>query len=87
MTKIKMGFVIALIGIACAAAGAKSDPPCWYNQQYYKVGNSYLPAGVLGVDYDCWESTSTCTYYRPNPVTQPNYYVPCLDGTYTVIPK
>jgi hypothetical protein len=87
MTKIKVtGITVALLGLLCAAFKSAQNPPCWYNQQYYLVGGTYVPAGILGETYICWESTNTCTYYRPNPVTQPNVYVACQDGTYTSIP-
>jgi hypothetical protein len=88
MKKVKIaGLAIALVGIIYATYGAKQNPPCWYQQQFYKVGSSYIPVfGSLGVEYDCSASTSVCTYYRPNPVTQPNTYVPCHTGIYSVIP-
>ena len=32
--------------------------------QYYKNGNSYLPAGIEGYDYECqFDHFGTCTYY------------------------
>ena len=87
MSKMKSaGLLVALLSVTIAAFKSAQQDPCWYRPQYYQVGNSYYLAGELGVDYYCALSINTCTWYRPNPVTQPNYYLPCQSGTYTVIP-
>lgn len=79
--------VFAFVGAIAAAFTSSKDSGCWYSQQYVKVGINYVAVGEFGVDYDCWITAGTCTYYKPFPVTQPNRYDPCHQGTYTVIPE
>ena len=68
------------MAISGAYAIAVRTNPCEYQDQYYRIGNTYYPAGIFGVQYACTTlPTYVCTYYRPNPF-QPNYYQPCKTG-------
>ena len=86
MKKIKVTFMILAIlaGIGGAFATKLHDPDtCLNAQQYHKVGSSYVPAGQIGVNYDCITPLSnTCTYWI-NPAT--NQYEACRIGTYLFI--
>jgi len=76
---------IAIIGAMCSAFVTKmADPVCEDCPQYYLSGNMYYPAGTFGETYDCDEvnQATTCSYYKPDPAGQPNYYAPCRFGTY-----
>jgi len=90
MKKINMPIAAAFFAIVLLISFRPSrQSVCTYSPQFYKSGSSYVPVkGVMGVDYDCWyEPIGTCTYYRPNPVWQPNYYVACKSGYYWPIPN
>jgi hypothetical protein len=90
MKKVRMPIAAVLLSVVLLISFRSSrQSVCVYSPQFIKVGASYLPVnGVEGVDYDCWfEPIYTCTYYRPNPVWQPNYYVACRSGYYYPIPK
>jgi hypothetical protein len=50
--------------------------------QYIPVNNSFKPAGVFGIDYDCHEATDVCTYYQPDSVAHPQEYLPYRKGKY-----
>jgi hypothetical protein len=84
MKKTRMA--IMTISVIVAVAGAFATPPsliCTDYPQFYKVGlNQFEPAGALGSEYYCLDAATTCTYYQPNPIGQPNYYVPCTSGYY-----
>lgn len=74
----------SLIAIAGAFATQKRSS-CEFQQQYFKSGDTYLPAGEYGVDYDCFNSSGICTYYRPDPTKE--IYAPCHTGTYIPVDK
>jgi hypothetical protein len=81
MKKIKLAFIA--VAILAAVGGAFATKPCVecaYSTQYYYNGQGYIPAGDYGNDYYCYMTAGTCTYYRPDPVGQPFYYVPCRTG-------
>jgi hypothetical protein len=85
MKKVKLALItVAIItSIGGAFASKNRCVLCEYSQQYYRFGTGYLPAGEYGYDYACWQiSGSTCTYYKPDPINQPEYYVPCRGGSY-----
>ena len=83
MRKIKIVFMsIAVIAAVGSALAGKPDSSCEDFPQYYKTAFGYAPAGDFGVSYYCLNTAGVCTYYRPNPVTQPNTYVPCRLGIY-----
>lgn len=82
MKKFRLILMSLVIVLAVGGAFASSDPPCSYSQQYYKVGSSYLPTGQLGVHYVCLMCPTVCTYYLPDPVLQPENFVPCRQGVY-----
>ncbi len=74
------------IAILAAVGGAFATRPCFecsYSQQYIWTGSGYSPVGEWGVDFDCWITAGTCTYYKPEPALQPNVYAPCHQGAYT----
>lgn len=79
----KIRITLMTIAIICSVGAALATRPymnCVYQPQYYKLGNSYLPAGEWGYDYVCAGLTQTCTYYKPQPYIMPNYYLPCRSG-------
>jgi Family of unknown function (DUF6520) len=55
--------------------------------QYIPVINStlnqYKPAGRLGTDYNCYDSNTTCTFYRPDSLNRPDEFLPAQKGSYT----
>ena len=79
--KIVLMTVVVLIAITGSLA-AKKAAFCDINPQYYKVGDVYVDAGVLVVQYTCIQVPSTCTYWRHNPAMQPDVYQPCKYGCY-----
>lgn len=84
MNKIKLAFVAT--AILAAVGGAFATKPCLAcenSQQYMWNGTNYVPVGTYGVNYDCYVGGGTCTYYIPDPWTQPNVYAPCRQGGYT----
>jgi hypothetical protein len=86
MRKIKI--VLIALAIVLAVGGAFASRPCQscvYAPQYYYSGGAYLYAGEFAYDYYCFNFGGTCTYYRPY-ANQPDYYVPCRSGVYTIIP-
>ncbi|MDR3714582.1 MAG: DUF6520 family protein [Puia sp.] len=88
MKKLKIVFMATAIflGIGGAFASrirAKTD--CSSDTQYYLAGQNYFQAGGYGDDYYCQEAPFDCTYYKPNPLTEPNSYAPCVIGAYTPI--
>jgi len=84
MKKLKMALVTAAVVLAVSGAFAtKPKVLCEGQTQYYFNGTNYLAAGQFGLDYDCDNlSSSTCTYYRPDPVGHPNTYVACRVGVF-----
>ena len=55
--------------------------------QYIPVNNSFAPVGDFGTDYNCHDSTGTCTYYQPDPVAHPHEYSPHHRGKYVPATK
>ena len=84
MKKIKVAMISMAILLAVGGAFAtQEDPACASAPQFYRIGfNTYLEAGELGTDYTCLTDIGVCTYYRPAPITNPNFYVPCRNGFY-----
>jgi hypothetical protein len=82
MKKFRMILMSFIILIAVGGAFATTDPPCVYEQQYYRVGQAFYPTGTYGVSYVCMACPFACTYYLPDPVLQPNNYFPCRTGMY-----
>ena len=83
MSKIKMAFVA--IAILAAVGGAFATKPCVqceHSTQYYFNGAGYVEVGEYGLDFDCFVTGGTCTYYKPDPGAQPNVYEPCHQGAY-----
>jgi len=44
--------------------------------------NQYKPAGHLGTDYNCYDSNTTCTFYRPDSLNRPGEFLPAQKGFY-----
>lgn len=84
MKKMKFSIMYLAAIVAIGSAFAMKPPlPCENYPQYYLESGSYYPAGTFGQNYDCDEDiTSTCTYYKPYPVTHPNLYWACRSGIY-----
>jgi hypothetical protein len=83
MNKVKLAFIT--IAILTAVGGAFATRPCMQCEnapQYYYTGSVYQPVGLYGEDYDCYVTAGTCTYYKPDPIAQPNVYAPCRIGAY-----
>jgi hypothetical protein len=84
MKKIKIVMVSMAIVIGVGGAFAnRINTDCTSHPQFYRDGMYYVEAGDYGVDYTCAGTIGVCTYYRPNPVTNPNYYLPCRNGFFT----
>lgn len=86
MKKIKLALIA--MAVVLAIGGAYATKPvlaCEGLPQYYYTGSSYVSAGTFGVNYDCMDEPGTCTYYKPNPVGQPNTYAPCRTGVFIPI--
>jgi hypothetical protein len=87
MLKIKLCLIsVAIIGSIIGAIASQPGMNCQTQPQFFKFGNSYLPAGDYGVDYVCTGSVGTCTYYQPNPFN-PDSYAPCRTGFFTFLLK
>ena len=83
MKKIKLAMIsmAIILAVGGAFANLKFDPACAGEEQFWRFGfNTYLPAGEMGIDYICLTDVGVCTYYRPAPITNPNFYVPCRNG-------
>ena len=87
MRKIRIFLMSAAVFIAVSTALAgKNRFDCVDSPQFYKTSaGGYSPAGEFGVDYFCWNTAGVCTYYRPNPIGQPNTYLPCRLGTFQLV--
>lgn len=76
-------YLAAIVAVTSAFATKSPDDVCYSATQYYWNGFMYLQAGVYGEDFDCeYDPAVTCTYWRPNPVTQPNVYKGCRLGIF-----
>jgi hypothetical protein len=87
MKKLKLLFiVIALVAGIGGAMASKAENACEGYQQYYWTGSSYQPLlGEYGISWYCeYGSSSSCTFYKPNPA-QPVYYS-CMLGMFRTIP-
>ncbi|MFL5745675.1 MAG: DUF6520 family protein [Niastella sp.] len=81
MNKIKVVFVALAMLAGVGGAFATYCQQCENSVQYIWNGNGYVEAGVYGVDWDCVVgSGGVCTFYKPDPVGQPNNYAPCHEG-------
>lgn len=83
---------IALNGAAIivAIAGALATRFCMQpqnHQQYIPANDGYMPAGEYGVDYNCYESANTCTFYRPDSVNRFAEFAPYRKGQYVPVDK
>jgi hypothetical protein len=88
MKRIKI--ILNAFAITIAIAGAFATR--FYMQenekpQYIPVNNSYKPAGDLGIDYNCYDSDTVCTFYLPDSVASPKEYLPQRQGRYVPISK
>jgi hypothetical protein len=87
MLKIKLCLIsAAIIGSIVGAIASQPEVFCQSQPQYYKFGNSYIPAGDYGVEYYCSGSIGNCTYWQPNPF-EPDSYAPCRTGTFNFMLK
>lgn len=87
MKKIKLVLISLTIALAIGSAYAtRPCDACMYSDQYIYTMGTYMDPGVWGYDYTCANGPGICTYYRPNPIFQPNFYAPCRMGEYYVIP-
>lgn len=74
---------LMIVGAVGSAFATRPRDYCEITPQYYRLDDLYFPAGQLGVNYICitWPS-AVCTYFRPNPVQDPNGYAACRTGFY-----
>lgn len=80
MKKMKWTIMcLAIIISVCGAFATKPKFDCTQAQQYYLSGETYMPAGIYGIDYICEAGSTTCTYYTTNGIN----YFSCQLGTYT----
>jgi hypothetical protein len=87
MKKLKLMFIaLALLAGIGGAVASRADSACEAYPQFYWTGGSYAPVqGDYGVGWYCeWNASATCTYYRPN-ISQPNFYVGCMVGSYRTV--
>lgn len=84
MNKIKVAFVALAMLTGIGGAFATHCTQCDNSVQYMWNGVGYIEVGEYGVNYDCFIGSGTCTYYKPDPVGQPNSYSPCHQGGYYV---
>jgi hypothetical protein len=84
MRKVKLALIAAAVVISIGGAFASKSrcALCEGYTQFHKVNGGYVEAGEYGYDYGCWQLPGTCTYYKPDPINQPNYYAPCRAGVY-----
>jgi hypothetical protein len=83
MKKIKcVCFAAAILFSIVTTLSSAKCYSCESFAQYYFDGANYVYAGRFGYDYICLVSPGVCTYYKPNPATQPFYYAPCMEGQY-----
>jgi hypothetical protein len=83
MSKIKLAFIaIAILTAVGGAFATTSCVQCEHSTQYYYNGAGDVEVGEYGADFDCFVTGGTCTYYKPDPVVQPNVYAPCHQGIY-----
>jgi hypothetical protein len=80
MNKIKVAFVALAMFAGIGGAFATHCEQCENSVQYIWNGSMYVEVGEFGVDYDCYVSGGVCTFYKPDPVGQPNSYSPCHIG-------
>lgn len=80
--------ILMTAGVMCAVIAASSSSrrlPCESQPQYFRWGAAFVPAGVYGYDYTCSASAGVCTYYKPDPITEPFSYVPCRTGSFSFV--
>jgi hypothetical protein len=83
MNKIKAAFIAMAILAGVGGAFATNCEQCENSPQYVWTGTGYMRVGLYGEDWDCYITGGICTYYQPDPVGQPNTYVPCHTGAWT----
>jgi hypothetical protein len=86
MNKIKLALIATAILVSIGGAFAtRPCVQCEHANQYIPSGQGYVQVGEYGIDYFCYSTSGICTYYQPDPLSQPNHYVPCRTGGYTPV--
>jgi hypothetical protein len=86
MKRLRLLLMIPVCLLSLGAAIAEDQAgACAYSQQYIIVGGVYWPVNGYGSGYACLDFGGICTYYKPSPVFQPNYYAPCRQGLFVWI--
>lgn len=80
-----MAIAIAVSITSAFAFSVAKKTGCENAPQYRQAHIWYIPAGTYGYNYICVGSAGFCTYYKPDPIGQPNYYAPCRYGAYTMV--
>ena len=83
MKKIKWAIMTSAILLSIGGAFATKQPnDCTSDYQYYLSGTNYVYAGVMGVNYLCYSSSNTCTYYWN---TNDSQYEGCQTGNFSLL--
>jgi len=82
MNKIKVAFIALAIFAGVGGAFATNCEQCENSAQYINNGTGYLRVGLYGEDWDCFVAGGICTFYKPDPIGQPNVYAPCHEGAW-----
>ncbi len=83
MKRIKV--IIMTLAILLSIGGAfatRPDNDCMNHAQYHKVGGAYIASGIYGYNFDCTQSSNSCSYWL-NPNT--GQYEQCRIGDYEFI--
>lgn len=87
MLKVKVCLIsAAIIGSIIGAIASQPNVLCQTQPQFYKFGDSFIPAGEYGVEYICTGGVGICTYWQPSPFL-PDVYLPCRTGAFTLLLK
>ena len=81
-TSVIILHVTAILISAGAALASSKAHKAKESALYYKDGNNYYPAGDYGLDYECFDGTSVCTYFYE---TSSQQYVPFSQGKYVSV--
>ena len=88
MKKVKIVLNVTAITLAIAAALATRfcmEPV--NHPQYIPANDNYMPVGEYGVDYNCYESINSCTFYQPDSVNRSKEYLPYRKGQFVPVNK
>jgi len=76
---------IAVFSAVGTALATRPHFDCTFATQYYYNGSAFVPAGRLGYEYSCGTGAGVCTWYKPDPIFNPDYYQPCRTGIFQIL--